>query len=67
MFRKKQLHSAMQPVAVLVHDGNSRPVGINATAGWFVYRILVTGKMVQVLAGRQVKTEDAQEEINAYL
>lgn len=67
MLREKRLHGAVQPVAVLVNGGNNRPVRVNGTAGRLVYRILVAGKMVQVLPGRQVNAEDAQEEKNADL
>lgn len=67
MFRQEHLHGAMQPVAVRVFGGNGRTVGIQSTAGRLVYRVFMAGKMVQVLAGRRVNTEDAQEEKNAYL
>lgn len=67
MLREIKLHGGMQPVAMLVNGGNSRTVVVNVSTNWLVYRILMAGKMMQILPGRQVDTEDAQEQKDAYL
>ncbi len=67
MLREIKLHGGMQPVAMLVNGGNSRTVGVNISANRLVYRILMARKVMQIFPGRQVDTEDAQEQKDAYL